>query len=418
MGFDLHFLGASGTVTGSKFLVTYKSRKILVDCGLFQGLKALRLKNWDQLPVEATYDLCKILLPDSAYLMEEEADYLNRTKRSKHKPALPLFNVAEADHALTLFKTVPLKQSQKLFDDIHFELQYAGHILGAASVVLTLGTKKITFTGDVGRMNDRIFNPPATLPKTDYLVTESTYGNRLHNSIDVLDELEEVINNTFKRGGTTIIPAFAVGRAQAIMYYLSLLRKQKRIPHIPTYLNTPMGSSVNTLMKKYMHLHKLNNEECADLCSEIQIVKTPEESKALNERKDPMIIISASGMLSGGRVLHHLKAFAPNERNTILLSGYQAAGTRGDALMNGATEIKIHGEYVDVKAQVKILNNISAHADYKELIEWFKNSKINPKRVFIAHGEPAAADELRRRLEETFKWNCYVPSLNEKIHLE
>lgn len=454
MAIEIQFIGGAETVTGSKYLLTCFGKKILIDCGLFQGLKSLRLKNWDGFPIDvseidcvllthahidhsgyiprlikkgfrgkiystpATKDVCKILLPDCGYLQEEEAAYLNRTGRTKHHPALALFTMKEAEEALDYFEEVPFKQKRMLTPDISFEFQYAGHILGAASLVLHVYGRKITFTGDIGRLEDHVFYPPALLPPTDYLITESTYGNRLHEPVDTMTDLEKIVNEAYQKKGVIVIPAFAVGRAQTLMYYLSVLRKQKRIPSMPMYLNSPMAINFNVLFRQYGDLHKLTEEECADMSQTMKLVHTVEESKELNERKGPMLIISASGMLTGGRVLHHLKAFAPYEQNTILLSGFQAAGTRGDALQNGATEIKIHGEYVPVRAQVKVLENMSAHADYQEIIQWFKNSKIQPRKVFVTHGEPSASDELRRRLVESFGWDCSVPEHGEKVVLE
>lgn len=455
MSFEIQFLGGAGTVTGSKYLITCNDKKILVDCGLFQGLKSLRLKNWDAFPIDAskvdaiilthahidhsgyiprlikegfrgkiystsaTKDVCKILLPDCGYLLEEEAAYLNKIGRTKHAPALPLFTSKEAEDSLNFFVEVPFKEKIKISSDLSFEFHYAGHILGAAWVIINVNGKKIAFTGDVGRLEDEIFYAPEPLPQVNFLVTESTYGNRLHEMpLDPLKDLEDIVNETYKRKGVVVIPAFAVGRAQSMMYYLSELRKQKRIPNMPMFLNSPMATNFSVVFRKYKKLHKLSEEECNDIDSIMKFVKTAEESKALNERKGPMLIISASGMLTGGRVLHHLKAFAPFPENTILLTGFQSAGTRGDSLLQGAQEIKIHGEYISVKAQVKSLDNMSAHADYGEMIEWFKQSKINPKKVFVTHGEPAAADEFRRRLNETFGWDCVVPNYNDKVVLE
>lgn len=454
MTLQLQFLGAAGTVTGSKYLLTHKGRKILVDCGLFQGAKTLRLKNWGKFPMNpaeidsiilthahidhsgfiprlikegfhgkiyctpATKELCNILLPDSGYLMEEEAEYLNRHKKTKHSPALPLFTVRDAEEALEYFEVVPYGEKKLLDSDISFEFRYVGHILGAASAILDVAGKKIGFTGDIGRMNDRIFYPPKLLPQINYLVTESTYGNRLHQQSDPLNDLATAINETYQRKGVILIPAFAVGRTQALMHDLSLLRKQKRIPEFPMYLNSPMATNVSNVFCEYNKLHKLSEEECIETCEVVKYVRTVEESKALNVRKGPMLIISASGMLTGGRVLHHLKAFAPHPENTILLTGFQAVGTRGEALERGAEEIKIHGEYVRVKAQVKVLHNMSAHADYKEIIRWFSKSEIQPQKVFVTHGESSAADEFRRRLTETFGWECSVPVQDESVSLE
>lgn len=450
----LYFIGGAGTVTGSKYLLDFRGRKFLIDCGLFQGLKSLRLKNWDGFPFEAseveaiilthahidhsgfiprlinkgfrgkiyatsaTKDLCKILLPDAGHLMEEEAAYLNKSKRTKHSPALPLFTREDGERALDYFEDVPFEVKKNIGPDFNFEFQYAGHILGASSVTVQAGSTRIGFTGDIGRMNDRVFYQPKTLANVDYLITESTYGNRLHAPVDVLDQLEKIVNETYQRKGVIIVPAFAVGRAQEIMYYLSLLRKQNRIPDFPMYLNSPMATNASELMKKYKNLHRLSDEECIEMCNIVKYVHSAEDSKALNEKGGPMLIISASGMCTGGRVLHHLKAFAPYLQNTILLTGFQAAGTRGEALQNGAEEIKIHGEYFPIRAQVAVLDNISAHADYKEIIEWFKSSKLNPRKVFVTHGEPSASDELRRRISEKLGWSCYVPEHGDKVRLE
>ncbi len=454
MNFDLQFLGGVGTVTGSKYLVSCEGKKFLVDCGLFQGLKSLRLKNWDNFLVNpseisfiilthahidhsgyiprlikngfrgkiystaATKDICRILLPDCGYLLEEEAAYLNRIGRTKHSPALPLFTLKEAEESLKYFETVAFNEKKSISAELSFEFQYAGHILGAASVILSFNGKKIIFTGDIGRMTDQIFYPPKLLQQADYLVTESTYGNRLHEDTDVLSDIEKIVNETYQRQGVVIIPAFAVGRAQSIMYYLSMLRKQNRIPEMPMFLNSPMATDFSEIFLKHKELHKLSNDECADISDLFKFVRSVEESKALNKRKDSMIIISASGMLTGGRVLHHLKAFAPFAQNTILLTGFQSAGTRGEALQRGAKEIKIHGEYVPVRAQIKVLDNMSAHADYREMIQWFRQSNIHPQKVFVTHGEPTAADEFRRRLVETFSWQCFVPEYGEKVSLE
>ena len=453
MAFEIQFLGGAGTVTGSKYLLTHNGQKVLVDCGLFQGQKPLRLKNWDKLPVSAaeidcvilthahidhsgyiprlinqgfrgkiystaaTRDLCEILLPDSGFLMEEEARYLNRHKRTKHNPALPLFTKEEAEQSLAFFVPVPFRQKQTISLDFSFEFHYVGHILGAASVIMHIGGSTITFTGDIGRANDRVFHPPTLLPPTDYLVTESTYGNRLHPQTDVLEELATVINETYERKGVILIPAFAVGRAQTLTYYLSILKKQKRIPDFPMFLNSPMATSAGKIFCEYSNLHKLSTDQCAEAFSVIKYVNSAEESKDLNEMQGPMLIISASGMLTGGRVLHHLKAFASQSENTILLTGYQAEGTRGAALLNGTPEIKIHGEFIRVRAQIKVLENLSAHADYQEIIRWFSDSKIQPQKVFITHGEKNASDELKRRLGEVFGWQCFVPGQEDRVVL-
>ncbi|MGZ3692248.1 MAG: MBL fold metallo-hydrolase RNA specificity domain-containing protein, partial [Pseudobdellovibrio sp.] len=366
----------------------------------------------------ATKDLCGILLPDSGYLMEEEAEYLNRKRKTKHSPALPLYTMKQAEKAMESFHGVEFRKPYQIAPDLSFEFRYAGHILGAASVIIRAGNTTVAFTGDIGRQNDSVFFPPEPLPPMDYLITESTYGNRLHKKTNVLDDLEKIINETYSKKGVLLIPSFAVGRAQAFMYFLLMLKRQNRIPTIPMYLNSPMATNVNDLLIKYRDLHRLSEGECVEMCSLVKYVRSVEESIKLNERKGPMIIISASGMLSGGRVLHHLKAFAPYQRNTILLAGFQSAGTRGEALEHGATEVKVHGEYVPVHARVISLDNVSAHADYQEIIQWFSQSNLAPKKVFVTHGEASAADDLRRRLNEKFGWDCSVPSQDTIVKLK
>lgn len=451
---SIQFLGAASTVTGSRYLVTNGQSKILVDCGLFQGLKSLRLKNWDEFPVEpsqidaillthahldhagyiprlikqgfkgkiystaATKELCQILLPDAGYLAEEEADYLNKHKRSKHKPALPLFTFEDAQASIEYFEPVDFNSPFEFNPRVHFEFRYAGHILGAASIILTIDDVKIAFTGDIGRLRDPILYPPSTLPSVDYVVTESTYGNRKHSEVDPLKELEDCIVETVARGGSVIIPSFAVGRAQSLMYYLWKLKLENRIPNVPMYLNSPMATNANAVWSAYHELHRLDGQECKDVCGVVKYVRTVEESKELNEKKEPMVIISASGMLTGGRILHHIKRFGPEEKNTILFAGFQAAGTRGEALINGSKQVKIHGEYVEIKAQIRSLDNISAHADFTEIIEWLKQSNIAPKKIFVTHGEPLAADEMRKRISETLHWECSVPLFNDKVELK
>jgi metallo-beta-lactamase family protein len=451
----IQFLGGTGTVTGSKYLVSSGDKKVLIDCGLFQGLKSLRLQNWNGLPIKAseihaiilthahidhsgyiprfikegfkgkifstpaTKDLCEILLPDAGYLAEEEADYLNRHKRSKHDPALPLFTMKEGKAAIEHFETINFDTTKALDPKFSFQFRYVGHILGAASVELTVNGKKIFFTGDIGRENDPIFFAPHSLPADfDYLITESTYGNRLHPTTDPSQDLEKIITDTFNKKGVIIIPSFAVGRAQEIMFYLWQLKKSGRLPSIPIYLNSPMATDVNELFVKYHELHRLTKSEAKEVCQVVKYVRTVEESKALNEKQGPMLILSASGMVSGGRVLHHIKKFGPQENTTILLAGFQAAGTRGEALQNQAHEIKIHGEYVPIRAQIKVLENMSAHADYQEILSWFKKTKARPKMTFITHGEPSAADSLRMRITDSLGWPSIIPQQNQIFEID
>jgi metallo-beta-lactamase family protein len=451
---QLKFLGATGTVTGSKYLVTSGSANILVDCGLFQGYKQLRLRNWADLPVEpgeldavvlthahldhsgylpvlvrngfkgkiycseATYDLCKILLPDSGHLLEEEAAHANRHDYSRHHPALPLYTEADARHSLKFFAPVKFGKRFEPGGAFTCELACAGHILGAAIVVLRDSQTTITFSGDLGRVGDPIMRAPSLIEKTDYLVVESTYGNRRHDAADPIEFLGKTIRETIGRGGVVIIPSFAVGRAQALLYYLHLLKESGAIPPLlPVYLNSPMAADATAIYHRHHGEHRLSDEQCRAIRDAVRIVNSVEESIALNRQRMPMVIIAASGMATGGRVLHHLKAFAPDPRNTILFAGFQAGGTRGAAMIAGADSIKIHGEHVPLRAQVAQISNLSAHADGEEILGWLSHFKSPPKRTFIVHGEPDAAVALRKRIEEKLHWSCEVPDYLESVEL-
>ena len=450
---DLTFLGGTGTVTGSKYLLRAAGRSILVDCGLFQGLKQLRLRNWSALPLEpadvravvlthahldhsgylplfvkngfagpvhgssGTAELCAILLPDSGHLQEEEARYANKRGFSKHRPALPLYTEEEARACLR--QSVPQRFAQPVSAGGSFQLvlQPAGHMLGASVALLEADGLRIVFSGDLGRMNDPIMRPPAPVAEADYLVLESTYGNRRHDAADPEETLAGHLGRALRRGGVVVVPAFAVGRAQALLHFIGRLKARGAIPDVPVFLNSPMAVNATRLYHEHMAEHRLTREECEAMCNAAQIVNSADESRALNERSGPMIIVSASGMATGGRVVHHLKAFAPDPRNMILLPGFQAAGTRGAALAAGADAIKIHGSYVPVRAEVVKMDNLSAHADYEEILAWLRNFRRPPRRVFVTHGEPAAADELRRRIEEAFGWAVGVPEYGEKAEL-
>lgn len=451
---NLKFLGATGTVTGSKYLLTSGKKRILIDCGLFQGLKQLRLKNWAPLPInpkdvdavvlthahidhsgylplfvkngfsgkvycsEATRDLCEILLPDAAHLQEEEAEYANRRGFSKHHPALPLYTKEDAQAALRLLTPVEFDQDINLGNDLTFRLSPNGHILGSAFVRLQNSKTSILFSGDIGRPNDILMKPPVRIKQADYLVLESTYGNRLHSHEDPKLKLAEIINKTTQRKGIVIIPVFAVGRAQELLYYIHLLKSSGAIAdNIPVYLNSPMAADATEIFSHHRENHRLTPEQSNALFHTAHMVNSVEQSRRLNEARGPMIILSASGMASGGRVIHHLKAFAPNHNNTILFVGFQAAGTRGAAMLDGAESIKIHGEYIPVRANVEYVSNLSAHADYSEIIDWLGGFETPPKRTFITHGEPIAADAMRLHIEEQLNWQVVVPDYLETVSL-
>jgi len=371
----------------------------------------------DILCTPATRDLCEILLPDSGYLQEEEAGYANKKGYSKHHPALPLYNVEDAKNCLKQFKTTDFRKKNSLPSYLSAEFLPAGHILGASMIRLSNGKRTIGFTGDLGRPNDPIMKAPSHFGEIDELVMESTYGDRKHERIDPLEQIEQIVNRTLKRKGILLIPAFAVGRAQTLMYLLSVLRSQKRIPEVPTYLNSPMACDVTEIFSKEHESLKLSREECQQMCSVAQYVNSVEESKLLNQRSGPMIIISASGMATGGRVLHHLKAFLPDEKNTVLFTGFQAAGTRGEALVHGKKEIKIHGQYWPVRAEVLNLHNLSAHSDYEESISWLGDFQKRPQRIFITHGEIESARSLKEKIEKKFHWSCIIPKYLDQFDL-
>lgn len=450
------FLGATGTVTGSKHLLEDDGYKVLIDCGLFQGRKDLRERNWQRLPVDpadidalilthahidhsgyiprlirdgfkgpifcsdATYDLCKILLPDSGYLQEEDAATANRHGYSKHHPAQPLYTEAEARASLAQFRPVPFGQPQQLAgSQLEYTLHRTGHILGAACIRITDGHTSILFSGDLGRLHNPVMKPPAKIEDADYLVLESTYGDRLHNTDDPTEDLGRIIRDTAARGGSVVIPAFAVGRTQSILYHLYVLKDEKRIPDIPVYLDSPMAINATKLLQQHMNEHRLSPEECADVCNVAQYTKTTEQSKAIdaNHNNMPKIIISASGMATGGRVLHHMKHYIGDARNTILFAGYQAESTRGDRLLRGEKEIKIHGTMWPVRAQIANLDNLSAHADYAEMLHWMENFRKGPRKVFITHGEQSVAESFAARITEKFGLEALVPEYLQTEHL-
>jgi metallo-beta-lactamase family protein len=456
----IHFWGAAETVTGSKFLIEADHRKILVDCGMFQGLKKLRKLNWESLAIapseidavvlthahidhtgylprlvkdgfrgpiyctRATYELCQILLRDAAYLQEEDARRANRKGYTRHNPARPLFGAADAEQALELFEPVDYCEpgadyceQVDLGEGIRCGFHPAGHILGAAWVRMEIENKSLVFSGDIGRPNDPLMRPPRAIEQADYLVLESTYGNRRHPEEDFSAGLAAVINRTAKRGGIVLVPAFAVGRSQTLIHLISELKAAGEIADLPVFLNSPMAINATDLYFRWHELHRLSDEQCQHLGSEVTFVRDAKESRALNSQRGPAIIISASGMLSGGRVLHHLKSFGPDAKNTILLCGFQAAGTRGEALIHGAEVVKIHGEYIPMHAEVVSLEGLSAHADYVELGDWLADVERPPQRVFLTHGEPSAQDAFRRYLRDRLGWKCDIPELGEVVEL-
>jgi metallo-beta-lactamase family protein len=450
----LSFYGAAETVTGSRYLFENGARKILVDCGLFQGLKKLRVRNWEEPPFDVaeidavvlthahidhtgylpvlmkrgyqgpvyctagTRDLCEILLPDSGHLQEEEAQFLTRHKYARHDPALPLYTREEAEQCLKLLRVVDFDTDFDLGHGLRFRYSRAGHILGSAWVTFVQDGYRIVFSGDVGREHDVVMKPPVGIEHADVLICESTYGNRRHPDTNPSTELRDVIRRTVKRGGTLVIPAFAVGRTQSLLYLISELDKAGEIPKVPIYLNSPMAIDATEIYCRHAGEHRLSDRQCGEMSHVAEFVHSEEGSRALNTTDGPAIIIAGSGMATGGRVVHHLRTLLPNPINTVLLAGFQAPGTRGEALRSHAEAVKIFGEYVPVRAEIVELHSMSAHADYVELVDWLKSVKTAPHRVFITHGEIPAATGFRTHLDKSFGWDAEIPEYKETVLLK
>jgi metallo-beta-lactamase family protein len=365
----------------------------------------------------ATRDLSAILLPDSAHLQEQDAEFANRHGVSKHRPALPLYTMKDAAVALERFAPIPFDTPHQLTSDVQLKFRRAGHILGAAIVELICGKTTLVFSGDLGRSNDPTLPDPARIAHADYLVVESTYGDRHHDADDPEDLLAAVIGSTVRRGGTVVIPAFAVGRTQSILYHLHNLRIRGRLPSVPIFLDSPMAEDASDIFCRDFRDSKLSRQDCRAACAVARYVRSVDESKALDGDSASKVIISASGMATGGRVLHHLKRYVPDPRNTILFAGFQAGGTRGAAMTSGAKSVKIHGAYVPINAEVQNLHMLSGHADAGEIMTWLRGFERPPRQTFITHGEPAAADALRHRIEEELRWQCSVPDYRDEVEL-
>lgn len=450
---ELSFFGATQTVTGSRYLVRCSDQSLLVDCGLFQGFKHLRLKNWSKLPFEArdlgavllthahldhsgylpvlvrdgfrgpiyatraTIALCRILLPDSGRLQEEQAQFANRHGFSKHSPALPLYTEKDAYECLDRFRPVSFDEVVSCAPRVRARFVRAGHLLGAASIRVEHDDTSILFSGDLGRPRDPLMLPPVSPPAADYVVVESTYGDRIHMADDPRAELREVIRRTCDRQGVIVIPTFAVGRAQLLLLLIARLKEAGEIPDIPVYLDSPMAIDATELLLEFIAEHRLSTVDAAAISRSAQLVRTAEESRALDRIRTPAIILAASGMATGGRVVHHLKVFAPDARNTILFSGFQAGGTRGAALVAGAQEIRIHGEMVPVRAEVTQLLSASGHAGADELVDWLRRLPRGPRQVFVTHGEVSASDALRSRIQRELGWRVSVPEYRDEVRL-
>ncbi len=446
MTITIRFLGASGTVTGSKYLVEHGGQSLLIDCGLFQGFKQLRLRNREPLPVlpsnigavllthahldhsgylpllvkegfggkvwatPATRDLAQILLPDSGHIQEADADFANRHGFSKHAPALPLYTEDDAQRSLKLFHTVPMGQAFEPLPGWVAHFSGAGHILGAASILLEVGGRRILFSGDLGRPDDALMRAPERPPAADAVVCESTYGDRVHPVEDVLGELGPALKRCAARGGTTVVPVFAVGRAQALLHAIAELKADHTLPRdLPIYLDSPMAIHSTGLYARHLGAHRLNAAQVHAMESVATMTRTADESKAIALQHGPKVILSASGMATGGRVLHHLAKYLPDHRNMVVLTGYQAPGTRGASLAGGATALRIHGHDIPVRAELVQLTSASAHADSNQLMAWLGSLPTAPHRVFVTHGDSEASDRLRFRIEHELHWPALVP---------
>lgn len=447
------FLGGTETVTGSKYLLESGSHRILVDCGLFQGYKWLRERNWQPLPLDidkldavvlthahldhsgyipvlyqqgfrrpvfchhATKALCGILLPDSGHIQEEDSKYYARHKLGRHQQPLPLYDRATAEACLEIFEPVEFGDTFTV-GDITLHLQSAGHILGAGSLIVEAEGKRVGFSGDVGRPNDILMNPPDTLPELDLLLLESTYGNRRHEDSDPFEQLAGIVNKTAEKGGILLIPSFAVGRAQTLQHILASLMGEGRIPNMPVYLDSPMAISVSDIYCRYSNHHRLNHDQCDRMCEVATYTRSVEDSKALTQQTFPHIIIAGSGMATGGRILHHFKCLLKDFRTTVLFSGYQAGGTRGAKMLRGTENVKIHGEWISNRAHIEVIHGLSGHSDYVEMQQWLEKSQLkNNTAIQLVHGSEDALDAMRDHLQRTTHYSVEVASYQNSLKL-
>lgn len=444
----INFLGASGVVTGSKFLIETSEKKILIDCGIFQGLKELRELNWINLPVDVedidvvllthghldhvgylprllkqgfagkiigtapTLAIAEIILKDSAKIHEEEAEKANKEKYTKHNPALPFYTIEEAEETIKLFQVEIEDKWITLSEHISYRFQYNGHIIGATFIELDINGKRFVFSGDIGRSNDFLLNAPKTPQWADFLFIESTYGNKLHPEEDIEDILTTIIKDTLYKKGTLIIPSFAVERLQTLMYILWRLYKTNRIPNIPIFIDSPMGANVLDVFKRFSKWHKLSDEEYNAMCNHVNIVQSYRETWETIDDKRPKIVIAGSGMVTGGRVLTYLQQLIDEPSTTVLLVGYQAEGTRGRQLQDGVHEIRFFGKYYPVKTTIKSVESLSAHADQQDLLNWMGSIKNIPEKVYLIHGELTALDAFRVKIKGVYNWkNVIIPKL-------
>ncbi len=450
---DIQFLGAAGTVTGSKHLLKTPDMNILIDCGLFQGIKELRRKNWEPLPVstneidlviithahldhtgyipllykngytgkflmtEPTLELAKIILRDSAKIQEEDAEKANRMGYSKHAPARPLYSLSEAEASIGKFEAKAVNDWHQVSPEIKLRFIKNGHILGSAYVELICYGKSILFSGDIGRSNSTILAAPEKISRCDYLIMESTYGDRNHKEVSSKDDLAEIINDAVRDKGDLLIPSFAIGRAQELMHIINELKNDIRIPDLPVFMDSPMGASATNVLTRFPSWHKLTPEQSKAVFERIKIIEDFHDTIKVIDDPRQKIVIAASGMITGGRVLEYLRNYIGDARNTILLVGYQAEGTRGRQLRSGNHEIKLFGKYYHVGANVREISSLSAHADQHELIAWLHGFDSMPEKIFLVHGEPAVRDAFRIKIMDEFRKECILPLQNEQHNL-
>ena len=447
------FLGAAGVVTGSKYLIETSEKNILIDCGMFQGLKELRELNWNDLPIDVkaidvvllthghldhvgylprlrkqgftgkiigtapTLAIAEIILKDSAKIHEEEAEKANKEKYTKHHPALPFYTIDDAEKTIKQFETELENKWIMLSEHISDRFQYNGHIIGATFIEIDINGKRFVFSGDIGRTDDYLLNDPKTPEWADFLFVESTYGNKLHPEEHIEDMLTSIIKDTIHKKGNLIIPSFAVERLQTLMYILWQLYKKNKIPNIPIFIDSPMGNNVLEVFKRFPKWHKLSPQDYYAMCNHVSIIQSYKETWETIDDKRPKIVIAGSGMVTGGRVLTYLQQLIDELSTTVLLVGYQAEGTRGRQLQDGAHEIRFFGKYHPVKATIKTIESLSAHADQNELMHWLSTIKNVPEQVYLIHGEPAALDPFRVKIQNTFNWNVTIPKLKDVENL-
>lgn len=450
---SVHFLGAAETVTGSKYLIDTGEFKVMVDCGLFQGLKELRLLNWDYLPIDVaeidavvlthghldhagylarlmkmgfkgpihatrpTLEIAEIILRDSAKIQEEEAKKANKEGYSKHHPAEPLYDLKDAEQAIAHFNSTPEGEWMELYPDIKIRFQYNGHIIGATFIEMDVLGKRFVFSGDIGRTEDLLMRPPKKPQKADVLFMESTYGDRLHAEDDLEEKLKEIIHTTYARGGTLIIPSFAVERTQTLMYIIWKLKQQNAIPDLSLIMDSPMGANVLQVFNNNRDWHKLTPAEYTGMCESFRIVTSYKETWDVISDTKPKIVIAGSGMISGGRVLTYLQQYIGKLETTVLLAGFQAAGTRGRKLLEGADQVKIYGKHYPVEAEILNLEVLSAHADQAEMLDWMSELESAPEHLFIVHGEAETSAVFSSKIKEKFGWESKIPELYSIVEI-